>query len=334
MQTSPTPRKRPWLQISLRTFLLLFTCIAIFFGTIGREMVKRQHRVAVIEHFRSRNVLCIAEQRNISNYDNVIAFLLRGNTLHLNPSIEAIHSKSNGLRNSIEVAAADELEDEDIPKLKAFPELNRLQLVGETKLSSKGYAAIGKIEQLQSIGISSPTQEMLLQQHLNPLPKLSDVFLFDMKIEPSTITALANLPQLKSLRIDSCNFATDLSWSELEHLESLQVHGITFNFSGGLNLNQFQALSNLKRLAIYNSRTDMSSLKTLQKLSQLRELIIFGSNIDDSAIETFECLTNLQKLKITRSEISAAGIQKLRQSCPELIINSDALRENLPDSEK
>lgn len=165
---------------------------------------------------------------------------------------------------------------------------------------------------------------------LDEFPTLTSVEFRNCEIEVEIWEALAGQSELKSLRIDECQFAGS-------GLELLQAAGaLRHLFLNRVTLDSatwaaVARLSQLRSLNLADSNVSDSDLQHIAQLSELERLYLGGTQITGAGLNAFPKAHRLQLLNLDSTELSAEGIAEISRF-PELTalyLNGVPLDEDL-----
>lgn len=177
--------------------------------------------------------------------------------------------------------------------------------VSQTRRAMRQQAAVNRVRQLggnvtyeyQSDparrGQPPPTPSPALQRFTG-LVVLSDVVKVTWQAthaNDADAAALADLPQLRDLRLNTSRFS-DQATRSLSHLKRL------------------------RRLDLWCSQLTDRTLPHLSNLSELRQLDLYSTQVSDKGLHHLYGLKNLKELKLRDTRVTAVGAAKLQAALP------------------
>jgi Leucine-rich repeat (LRR) protein len=102
--------------------------------------------------------------------------------------------------------------------------------------------------------------------------------------------------------------------ADLKELESLSLGGTPVSAAG---LAHISTLPNLRSLSLWGTQLTDEDLVHLKGMTNL-EYLSLGTPITDSGLVHLTALQNLQRLDVSKTNVTAAGLQRLKRSLPEL----------------
>lgn len=228
---------------------------------------------------------------------------------------------------------AEYLTEEGVAHIRHWKRLERLNLRG-TKVTSKVFDSLAKLESLRSLDISSTQIEDEGFEQLSSLAKLERLAIGANRLSGAALPLLKLLPALDDLdvgglqRVDSGLWGLPLTETnlariaELKALRSLSLAGATLSDRGVdrpgspeaerselRDLSPLAALVNLEKLDLSRLPVTAESLAPLARLPRLRELRLgLATKVDDSALPI---LLRIEQVYVTGSKMSPAALEKI-----------------------
>ena len=216
-----------------------------------------------------------------------------------------------GLANLRELALGSDnqrFSDQALKVIGGLTSLERLEIHGAVITDAglqnlQGLTALGDLElrnngKLTGAGI----------EHLQSLPKLSTVLIFDSPLSDAGLDSISRLPELKSLSISGSGKTT----------------------KPGLE-RALQRAAGLKYLHLSSLGLTDADLERLPLTGPTR-LRIGGNNITDAGLKHLFALHNVQYLHFDELNVTQAGLNSLRQALPDCAIKAPTLDGKAPSS--
>ena len=184
----PKPRRR-WFQFSIRSLLLLTAAVAAIFAFWVRPALEQR---AVLQSLRGHYTYVTYDvPRHLSTGQPTPRFVPRW-------LIDRLGIDFFANITGLEVYNAN---DDVLLRLTALPRLNELLLHGTDFTTDEGLSSVGKLGQLQVLGLSHTKTNDTRLKHLRGLKKLEQLELSDTSVSEAGLAALKQaLPQCKVTR--------------------------------------------------------------------------------------------------------------------------------------
>lgn len=177
-------------------------------------------------------------------------------------------------------------------------------------------AHIGHLSRLEELNLSfSPVTDAGVA-HMKGLTHLKDLSLRGTRVTDTGVAHLAGLEGLRRLHLGGTGI-TDRGMTYLEgmtELELLHLEGTKITDAGVTHL---RGLSRLEDLWLYDTAITDAGLTDLEGKSNLVELRLEGTKVTDAGMTRLKGLTKLQLLLVTRTGVTDAGVQELKRSLPK-----------------
>jgi CubicO group peptidase (beta-lactamase class C family) len=147
--------------------------------------------------------------------------------------------------------------------------------------------------------------------HLEGLPQLSNLQLFDTSITDAGLVHLRGLRSLKSLELTRTR-VTDAGLAHLEGLKDLETLGLIGVEITDAGLVLLKAMTGLKILLLSGTRVTGAGLAHLKGSTALRQLYVSGPQVTDAGLEHLAALTSLEKLEISDTRLRGPGLAHLK----------------------
>jgi hypothetical protein len=344
------PRRRRWLQFSLRSLFVVFTILIVSLGAWIRSA--REQEIAIKAIQRECDILTVWYDDQFANErDNG-----NGGTpgasaagvvidLHRKSSVPAFVQARLGkdfFHDAISVAFTGARDQSEL-----FQQVARLghieQLTPHVSVRDEDIKRIAGLRRLKRLDLMDPSPELTDKalEVLVQMPSIEALSIYDASITDQGLAALANMRQLKELAIGNGRVAnsrfriTDDGVAQLESLTNLVCLDLDCPTLSGEEIRHLAKLTKLRRLKLNGRRiTDnnlglLASLPNLESLelrnatfagigfagldclSKLEWLELEGPNITDEAIPFIARMPALYGLGIDNARLTAAGIEQL-----------------------
>jgi hypothetical protein len=136
----------------------------------------------------------------------------------------------------------------DLAKLKKFPELRKLTLIGSSHYDGEGFAHIGELSSLRELDVHHvPTLENEDLVHLEQLKQLERLKLDQVWLTAEGLQHVRVLKNLKSLEVAS-DRVTDKAMPHIGQLTNLRELDLMYTNISDAGLTHLDGLSKLERL--------------------------------------------------------------------------------------
>jgi len=220
----------------------------------------------------------------------------------------------------------DDITDKSIPVLAQMKSLETLEL-SSRNVTNAGIEKLAQCPRLKSLSLqNTPITEAALS-NLSKIKTLTNLSFWDTNINGRGFSFLKELPKLTDLSFMSENFAEDstLHIGQVKTLKVLRLQYIGFDFDDKTiaNLSNLVLLKNLSFVVQSPHRllfTD-AGMTHFGKLKSLEHLYINDCpNITDVGLKHFEGLSSLKDLRLDKSRVTMAGVARLKQKIPGVIV--------------
>ena len=192
-------------------------------------------------------------------------------------------------------------------------------------VSDEGLATLAGMKSLERILISNHPHRLLMSydglRHLQQLPNLRSLEVYDLSIGETGLKHLRNMKGLKSLTIrgkglDESELVHIAGLSKLERL-SMNVRDMKLTDAG---LEQLAGLTSMKDLNIFNTQSQITDdgLRHLSRMYELEYLQIAGMFTDFGLIMHLGTLRSLHYLNVSGSMFTNGGLKELQARSPTL----------------
>jgi Leucine-rich repeat (LRR) protein len=220
----------------------------------------------------------------------------------------------------------DDITDKSMPVLAQMKSLETLE-ISSRNITDAGIEKLAQCPRLKSLSLqNTPITEAALS-NLSKIKTLTNLSFWDTNINGRGLSFLKELPKLTDLSFMSENFTEDstLHLGQVKTLKVLRLQYIGFDFDDKTiaNLSNLVSLKNLSFVVQSPHRflfTD-AGMAHFGKLKSLEHLYISDcSNITDEGLKHFEGLSSLKQLRLDKSKVTMAGVARLKQKIPGVIV--------------
>jgi hypothetical protein len=210
--------KNRWLRISLRTFLVAFTCAAVAVGCFGRYVHQRRAAFDAIRKAGGEIQMGIGEPSRLEEWFGSEVF---GSVNEVD--LRAGKADNELLRHigvlkelrRLDLSGAD-IDDEGLGEIAHLP--LRVLWLQETKITDASAATISQIQTLDFLQLNATSLSDAFLEHLEPLPELENVGMRGTKVTADGMKYLPRHPKLKKLDV----YHTQVDDAGVQHLVACQ----------------------------------------------------------------------------------------------------------------
>ena len=234
------PRRRRWLQFSLRTLLALTTVVAVFLGWLGWRLK--------IARDQAEAVAAIQDTGAYASYDFEMEALNEesskfgfGSITPVQPDppapawlcqlvgidffadvvyVDAERGPSAGRPGA--VGSEPTITDREMAHIATLSDLRFLHLGGQTQVTDAGVAYVSRLTELEKLYLNDTKISDAGTTYLRPLKNLVFLGLSGTQVSDAGLVHLAGLTKLKQLVLAN----TNVSDAGLRHLEGLKSLGM------------------------------------------------------------------------------------------------------------
>jgi hypothetical protein len=220
----------------------------------------------------------------------------------------------------------DGITDKSMAALSKMKSLETLD-ISSRNITDAGMEQLARCPNLKSLSLQNTPITNVSLTHLAKLKTLNSLNFWNTKITGKSLSALKEITQLTNLSFLMENLNEDFTsyLTELKTLETLRLQYLGFNVKDE-NLAHLSNLTSLKNLSITVREPNRilitnAGMAHLLELKSLENLYINDcQNITDEGLKYFECLTSLKDLRLDKSKVTMAGVARLKQKIPGVIV--------------
>jgi hypothetical protein len=330
-ESAPSPpKKRRWLQFSLRALLILTTLCAIglgWFAQVARRYAARQRMeqmgVRVEIQPGPEWISRWLGQRVSAYFDDVTAIecpyawdaLTSGD-------VNSTLLKDGGLQTKLrrlDLTSVYEANDDGLARLSELDCLEELLLDG-TYVSDAGLrhlAGMNRLRKLSLFAAYGVTGRGL--GHLSSL-SLEELDLGDTDVHDQYSPALGQLWQLRRLSLVHTQVGDEglANLAGLANLEYLNLSGTKVTSDG---LRHLASATNLKELFLAGTKIDDGGITHVSVLPQLRVLSLAGTKVSDQCLELLSSLNSLEELILVGCDIGPKSVSDFSARKPQIRVH-------------
>jgi len=207
--------------------------------------------------------------------------------------------------------------DAGVTHLAAFPELNRLSLSRQTKLSRASLSVIARLPRLRELdlrGVSAPADADFAA--LGVLAELDKLQLAETQAGDAALASLQNIPRLRDLSLGPNEHLSGRSLQSLGQLVSLETLNLNGSRITDADLAPLALINRLKRVQLGLPSITGSGLSALVKLPELKELTLRCPGLTNAVFDPLARSKTLRKVRLAER-----GVQ------PPAALNNDGLAQ-------
>lgn len=213
--------------------------------------------------------------------------------------------------------------DDGLKHLAGLTELRVLGLAS-TQCTGTGFQHLTRLHKLENVNFHfTPLNDAGLQA-IAQVPISGRFWFAHTKFTDAGAAALSHLKQLKRCGIGSADPAS--SGAAVAHLVQLPLEDLSLldNQATPVGLAHAAKIATLRRLDVSHAPTVKDeSLALIAQLPQLEELKLGSAQVTDEGLQALAGAKGLKKLTLSGlKQVTAAGIAKLREARPELILET------------
>ncbi len=278
--------KRRWLQLSLRTCLLILLIASVGLALVANHAHKRKSAIALIR--TNGGTIRFGPETNPSWYEKILREFFGPETYQ---PVQHVNMLTDGFIKR----EKKELPDDFLARLAALPEILSLGLEN-TIIAEPDWRNISKFPKLQYVllGHSNITDDGV--KYLSQLPELDTLSMGNTReITDAAIPHISKMPKLTNLKLGSTNI-TDQGLRKLAPVSKLDI------------------------LELPNLKVTSVGVESLKNIPSLKIVTLDWTNVDDQALDFLAVLPNLQVLQLSRTQVTAAGMQRFREQHPNCAV--------------
>lgn len=251
-QPNPTSPRLRWFQFSLRTLLLFVLLVSIGMSWVAVRMQKAKKQREAVE--------AIEKLGGAVSYDYQVDQAGQF-TDKTEPAGPAWLREVLGQDFFANVVAAQVNTDSGMEKLKAFPHIQSLQIVGA--VTDAG------------------------MKHVKGLSQLRELLLQGVPITDAGVAHVEDMSELRTLDLAATRI-TDHGLEHFKGLRQLQLLSIWGNQITDTGLGCLKTLSQLRTLSLYRTQITDAGLEHLKALPQLNTLVLGETAVTDEGMKKFQ----------------------------------------------
>ena len=314
--------RRRWFQFDLRSFLIVFTLVALAMAYFSSPAAQQKRAIRLIE--RAGGTVEYEEVDPTSTRAALIDWFGyerfgRVTTVSLSdvqPNRAAISSLKNfpHLR-SLQLGSSD-FNDDHLAMLKNMTQLESLS-VSYTKIKGPGLVHLVGLPNLRDIDLDSSELNDEGLKHLGKMRQLESLDIRSTQITDEGLKKMPAMPQLDHLYLLDVPITDDsLAWvGKCPNLVHVDVDGSQVK---GPGLAHLKGLKSLETLDIRNTQLEHDALKHLPTLPSLNTIMVSNTQVGDASMPHLARQQKLAYLQAGQTNIGDAELMELTKM-PALI---------------
>jgi hypothetical protein len=325
-QASPVaPRRRRWLQFSLRSLFIVFTILIIWLGAWIQRAREQELAIKAIQ--RQCDILTVwyddqfaNETGNGSGYGGTPGAGAGGVVIDLRrkswiPAFVQARFGKDFFHDAISVAFTGARDQNEL-----FQQAARLrhieQLTPHVSVRDEDITRIAGLSRLKRLDLMDPSPELTDKalEVLVQMPSIEALSIYDASITDQGLAALANMPQLKELTIGhgpipiSRFHITDEGVAHLESLTNLVCLDLDCPTLSGEGIRHLAKLTKLSRLKLNGCRITDNDLRQLASLPNLESLELRNTTFSGIGFAGLNRLSKLTDIELDGANITDEAI--------------------------
>lgn len=338
MSRDETKRRRRWLRVSLRTFLLLTVVLSIFLAWIGNILIRVRHQRNIVTKIQSvGGNAYYGYQSGDGDYvddtrtppgpkivrmmigDDAFAYVEFVSFFSLRPEVQvtdddlALLTEFPRLKD-VSLWAA--LTDDGMTHIANLPKLRSLSLHG-TNVTADGLARLRSANDFVVLNLDYANPEMLVA--LRTLPNLQQLGVARSSITSADLAHMANLSKLRQLEILECPAVGDDGMQHLANLTNLESLVLLRTSVSDDGLRHLRELRRIKSLHLQGTSVSDAGMDYLAEMSQLTELFLGHTQVGDAGLKSLAQLDALEYLDLTGSKVTDAGMTHVAKRVSSIV---------------
>jgi len=178
---------------------------------------------------------------------------------------------------------------------------------------------LSRLARVRRLCLSSKVVTDSLVARLASATRLQYLNLLGARITDRGIASLRNLVHLRDLFLGRTAI-TDKGLSSLRRLDKLRILGLGATRVTDAGLKHLKGLNALENLYLDHTRVSGAGLVQLKGLPRLEVIGLTRARVTDETLLRLRVLPQLKKLYVDGTKVTAAGVEALRQTRPDLAI--------------
>jgi hypothetical protein len=317
------PRRRRWLQFSLRSLFVVFTILIVWLGSWIQSAREQEQTIKAVQ--RQCEILTVWYDDEFANekdngYGGRSGESIDGVVIHLRrkswvPAVVQSRLGKDFFHDAISVAFTGARDQSNL--FQQVARLSRLeQLTPHVSVRDEDIKRIAGLRRLKWLDLMDPTPELTDKalEVLVQMPSMEALSICDASITDRGLAALANMRQLKELTLGPLPFCS--------------IRNSRFHFTDE-GITRLESLTNLVCLELDCPTLSTEGLRHVAKLTKLKRLKLNGRGITDNDLGLLASLPNLESLELRNATFSGVGFAGL--SCLSKLEQLELEGSNITD---
>jgi endonuclease YncB( thermonuclease family) len=206
--------------------------------------------------------------------------------------------------------ATEKVGDDDLARLKAFPNLRALDVPSATTVTDAGLRHLGGHRRLVELNVDGTgvTAAGVVQLASRMMERLEAG---GVPLRDDDLAMMVGLPYLRTLSLRA-TLVTDKGLAHLRPLQDLRSLSLMSTAVGDAGLKHLGALMALEDLDLSRTAITDAGLSHLKGLSNLRRLRVAHTAVTDAALEHLQSLPSLMDLDVRGTRVTKGAAEKLK----------------------
>jgi hypothetical protein len=338
------PRRRRWLQFSLRSLFVVFTILIVWLGAWIQSAREQERAIKAIQ--QQCDILTVwyddefADEKANGNggrsgefTSGVVINLRRKSWV---PAAVQARLGKDFFHDAISVAFTGARDQGEL--FQQVARLGRIeQLTPHVSVRDEDIKRIAGLRRLKWLDLMDATPEFTDKslEVLAQMPSIEALSICDASITDRGLTALENMRQLKELTLGPLPFGsirnsrfhfTDEGVAHLESLTNLVCLDLDCPTLSGEGLRHVAKLANLKRLKLNGRGLTDNDLRLFASLPNLESLELRNATFSGVGFAGLTCLSKLEQLELEGSNITDEAMSFIARMPALYILGIDNAR--------
>jgi hypothetical protein len=233
---------------------------------------------------------------------------------------------------SVTLARSQNVSNDDLRCLKAFPNLSELS-VEATAISDAGLVHIAKLKHLRTLRLSRTRITDAGLKSISGLSELRDLYLLQTAITDAGLAEVGKLENLQVLWLAETRI-TDAGVAKVDKLSNLRLVDLAETRVTDACAPTLRKFPRLRGLWLNATAISDVGLREIGDLHNLTLLDLEGTKITDSGLPKLAGLQKLERLGVAKTKVTDEGVKQLQQSLPQTQIVRDRERGREQERER
>jgi Leucine-rich repeat (LRR) protein len=179
----------------------------------------------------------------------------------------------------------------------------------------RGFPKLREIE----VRTDRPEEDL---DYIGGLVDLETLVICQTQVTNDGLASIRNMAKLKRLSLDGCQRVSDAGLEHLTELKLLEDLDLSHTRVRGPGLSWLRGLKNLKKLNLAGNRISDADMAHVAALETLEELNVTFTKVSSKSTGQLARLKRLKKLRLVGTDMDASGVKTLKESLPNLEIET------------